>query len=116
MRGIEVPPLGSPRDRVFRDYLDYEARLEAKKHEMFAMATTSSRSHDNANDARKWSTAVKSVFNSFVSLLFGMEPDEKSQEEQELIEFYERVVKPSKVIITKDRKGKLTATGIPFKV
>lgn len=111
-RGLEVPTLGSPRDKIFRDYLAWEARVEAKKHEMLMYLVIGS-SRVPAEKEREWGVAIKKSFESYASLLWGMEPKEVTEEEQEMLEYYEEVLKKSKVHIKLGHDGKLVATGVP---
>lgn len=110
-RGIEVPALGSPRDKIFRDYLGWEARKEAKKHELLMLLAMASPNIANEN-RRTWNTGVKKSFEAYVSLLWGAEPNETSEEDDKMVEFYEEVVKKSTVVMTKTKEG-LVATGVP---
>ena len=111
-RGIEVPALGSPRDKTFRAFLMHEARVEVKKHEMaYLMALTSPEMRD-VEFARTWAKQVRNTFNGYVSLLQGEEPEELTEEEGLMLDYYEKVIKKTRVEVTKKEDGKLVATGI----
>ena len=112
MRGIEVPALGSPRDIVFRAYLDHETRLEAMKQKLVLLQTVGiSAGFENPNRKREWITAATKHFNDYVSLKFGVEPKDIDETEKQMQEFYEKVVKPSTIKVRKDPKKGLIAEG-----
>jgi len=98
---------------VFRDYLIWEARVEAKKHELMMLIALGSANIDNNGQRREWNSSVKKSFTSYVSLLWGSEPKDISQEDEQLMEFYEDVIKKSKVTVRKTDQG-LVATGVPI--
>lgn len=109
MRGIQVPALGSPRDRVYRDYLVHEQRLEAKKQELALYIAIGSA--PEGSDRREWVGRTKKSFDSYVSLMWGIEPQDHSEEEKKLIEYYTKVVKKSKLLIRLKENGQAEAAG-----
>lgn len=112
MRGIEVPSLGSPRDIVFRAYLDHEVRLESLKQKLTLLQTVgASANFADPNRKREWISAATKHFNDYISLKFGVEPKDTSAEEESLLEYYEKVVKPSKITLRKDKRKGLVAEG-----
>lgn len=109
MRGIKVPPLGSPRDRMYRAYLIHEQRTEAKKHELgLFMAIGLAPAH---GDRREWVGAAKRSFDAYAALLWGQEPQEHSVEEQKLIDYYTNVVKKSTLLARVNKDGGIEAAG-----
>lgn len=112
-RGIQVPALGSPRDVVYRDYLLHETRIEAKKHELLLLTTLASPFLTEDSQRREWDKESKRVFNEYIALMLGQEVVPVNREEAILQEYYAKVVKPTKPILTKGKDGKLNVTGIP---
>lgn len=116
-RGIEVPALGSPRDLVYREYLLYEAKLEAKRHQLLLLTTMGAPFITDANDRREWDGQAKDVFDQFVSLLFGYENvsirSSKKMQEDMMREFYEVRVKPSRPKLHKNQDGSVSVTDLP---
>ena len=109
MRGIQVPALGSPRDRVYRDYLVHEQRLDAKKQELALYIAIGSM--PEGSDRREWISRTKKSFDSYVSLMWGMEPQEHSDEEKKLMNYYTKIVKKSKLLIRLKENGQAEAAG-----
>jgi hypothetical protein len=109
MRGIEVPALGSPRDRVYRDYLVHEQRLEAKRQELSLY--TAIGSMPEGADRREWIGKTKKSFDSYISLMWGVEPQEHSVEEKKLMDYYSKIVKKSKLLIRLKENGQAEAAG-----
>ena len=110
-RGIQVPALGSPRDVIFRDYLIFEAKKEAKKHEMMMMIAMASANIPQQAKA-EWFTTVKKTYEAYVSYSWGIEPKAIKDEDQNLLDYYEKVIKKSKVKLVNTEEG-LVATGVP---
>lgn len=109
MRGIQVPALGSPRDRVYRDYLVHEQRLEAKKQELALYIAIGSA--PAGVDRREWISRTKKSFDAYVSLMWGMEPEEYSDDEKKLLNYYTKVVKKSQLLIRLKPNGQAEAAG-----
>ena len=112
-RGIEVPALGSPRDIVYRNYLIYEAKLEAKKHQMLFLIGIGTPTFTDSSEGRKWDKQTKRVFDEYVTLLLGQEVVPVNSEEERMKEFYEKVISKSKPKLFKDREGKLKVENLP---
>ncbi len=112
MAGIKVHKLGSPQDRVLRQYLVKENEKEISKTQLMAMLVTNSIPFNNANDAREWNSKVKQVFSTFMSLEYGVELPEFSDKETQMIEQYTKKVKHLKPKLTKDKKGGFVVTGL----
>jgi hypothetical protein len=109
MRGIKVPALGSPRDRVYRDYLVNEQRLEAKKQELSLYIAIGSM--PEGTDRREWISRTKKSFDAYVSLMWGIEPQDYSDEERKLMNYYTKIVKKSKLLVRAKNGEELEATG-----
>lgn len=109
MRGLKVPPLGSPRDRIYRAYLVHEQRLEAKHHEMSLFMAVGLA--PSIGDRREWVAAAKRSFDSYAALLWGQEPQEHTEEEKKLLDYYTNFVKKSTLIVRKRPDGTIEAAG-----
>jgi hypothetical protein len=109
MRGIQVPALGSPRDRVYRDYLIHEQRLEAKKQELASYIALGS-IPEGANK-REWATNIKRSFTSYVSLIWGVEPEDYSEDDRKMMDYYSKIVKKSKLLVRQRPDGQVEAAG-----
>lgn len=118
-QGLEVPALGSPRDIIFRKYLTHKARTEAAKHKLMLLQTIGTPMFSSEEASRKWSKKAGRIFDEYLSGLFGVpdiglkEEEREEAEQEQLLEFYNKVVKPSKVKLSRNGEGKLTATGLP---
>lgn len=114
-RGIEVPPLGSSRDIVFRKYLMREAKVEAKKQLLPLLTAIGSPSITDPAMRSQWDRQAKKIFDDYVALLCGEEISESDREEKELIEFYETHIKKSKPVLSGNSKSKgpLVLSNIP---
>lgn len=109
MKGMQVPALGSPRDRVYRDYLVHEQRLEAKRQELSLYIAIGSM--PEGADRREWIGKTKKSFDSYISLMWGVEPQEHSEEEKKLMEYYTKIVKKSTLLIRLKENGQAEAAG-----
>lgn len=69
----------------------------------------------NIRDEKRseWVTGVRKSYSKLISLLCGIEPKEISDEDQVLLNFYEQVVKPSKVKLGRSADGRAVAVGVP---
>lgn len=104
-RGIEVPPLGSSRDIVFRQYLVREARVEAKRAELMAAIAVHTPTYSEQNKADDWTKVIRRMHSDFVVLSMGSEPVEQDDEEAKLLEFYEKRVKTTRPTVRKTAAG-----------
>lgn len=85
LSGIEVPKLGTVRDRVLRQYLTKESELESKKMQfqaLIAMMTMPKGGGDR----------IKKLWKEYLGLEFGVEIPEHSDKEIAMHEFYSGVV------------------------
>jgi hypothetical protein len=112
-RGIKVPALGSPRDIVYRNYLSHEAKVEAKKHQLFLLITMASADFVDDSSKRTWDKQAKTVFEEYVMFLYGQQEIPEDKEETKLQQFYAEVIKDSKPVLSKDKDGKLVVTNLP---
>ena len=112
-RGIQVPALGSPRDKVYRDFLINESKIEAKKHQMLLLMTMGSAAIMDSHRS-DWDRQAKQVFDEYISLMFGQEVTPRMREEAEMLKFYqEKIAKSSPVITGSSSKGNLSVTNLP---
>jgi hypothetical protein len=118
-QGVQVPALGSPRDIVFRKYMTHQAKTEAAKHKLYLLQTIGTPMFSDEAASKRWTKKAGKFFDEYLALIFGVtemakaEEEEEERTEQELMEFYEQVVKPSKVKIRRDSSGALVATDLP---
>jgi len=114
-RGLEVPPLNSPRDVIFRKYLLREAKIEAKKQLLPLLTVIATPAIQDPGSKSQWDRQAKKIFDEYVSLLCGEEISESDREEKELLEFYENHIKKSKPVLSGNSKfkGPLVLSNIP---
>lgn len=83
--------------------------MEAKKHELgLFMAIGLAPMH---GDKREWVAAAKRSFDAYAALLWGQEPQEYSDDEKKMLDYYSNFVKKSTVVIRKGKDGTLEAAG-----
>lgn len=61
---------------------------------------------------RSWNEQSKKIYTQFVNLLTGVEVSQEDLQEEEMVQFYEEIVKKTKPVMSKDKKGKLSVTGV----
>lgn len=66
----------------------------------------------NASDRRNWNEQSKKIYSQYVNMLMGNEISEEDLQEEEMLSFYENVVKATKPIMSKNSEGKLSVTGV----
>lgn len=111
-RGIQVPALGSLRDIMYRRYLTYEAKTEAKKQQLNLLHAIGGIIIDPDKRSR-WERQVKTTYEEYVSLLFGVEIQNINSEEETLKNFYKRVIKPSNPKLKRGNNRKLVVENLP---
>lgn len=110
--GVKLNKLGSIQDRVFRNYLIKEAQLDASRTEflMLLALTTPTIAQEKRGD---WAKSIEKSWKGYLSGLFNYDLPETTPEEEQLKEYYERVVSKLSPTIRKDRKsGKLEVSGL----
>lgn len=112
-RGIQVPALGSPRDIVYRNFLLYEAKLEAKKHKLSLLIALGSPMFSDDSQRRIWDKEAKNTFDEYLMLMLGKEGLPEDSEEARMQEYYDKVLKNSAPKLRKDSEGKLVVTDLP---
>lgn len=112
-RGLEVPALGSPRDKIYRQFLLHEAKVEAKKHELALMIAMGTPVISDASQRRTWDQTAKDTFDTYVLMLLGFEGKPENLQEQRMMDFYQKVIKPSAPVLKKDKTGKLWVENLP---
>lgn len=67
------------------------------------------------DNRQKWDKQARDVFDKYVGLLMGVESveDPQAAADAKLLEYYETVVKPSAPVLSKDKDGKLSVSGLP---
>jgi hypothetical protein len=83
--------------------------LEAKRQELDLFIAIGVK--PEGADRRDWLASTKRSFDSYVSLLWGVEPEEHSKEEKKLLDYYTNVVKKSTVLARKTNDGKIEVAG-----
>jgi hypothetical protein len=86
--------------------------METKKMEMLMMVALSNYQAPDATKHRNWSEAIKKVWTGFLSSAFGVDIEEKTQKDMDLMNFYEQVVKPSRLKVFRDKMGGLKLDGL----
>ena len=117
LKGVEVPKLGTMRDRVLRAALNEEDRLELKKLEFQMMIAATNPSYPKAEDQREWVDRVKKVWKGLVGLTMHVKIPEHSDEENRMLEYYDKVVSKlrPKIQLTKkegSNRKTLAVTGL----
>lgn len=87
-----------------------ETELEAKKMELTMLIALTNPTISDPNKHRQWNTAIKGVWSKYVSLLLGVEIPEQTQEELDMLDYYETVVKKARLRLVK--KGKKNGLGL----
>lgn len=105
LSGIEVPKLGSLKDRVYRDYLTKENQLEAEKAKLLMLVALTNPTISDPNKARDWSGKVKKIWADYLALQFNTDMPVKNEKEAQMAEYYENVVKHLKPVIEKSSSG-----------
>lgn len=90
----------------------HEARVEAKKHQMLLLLVMGAPSISDPSTRRSWNEQSKKVFTQYVDLIMGIEISEEDKQEQEMMEFYENVVKKVKPTIHKNDSGNVSVKGV----
>jgi hypothetical protein len=112
LSGVKLPKLGTIQDRVYRDYMVKEAHLEAKKTEMIMLMALTNPDIEDPNKRREWSDTVKSLWTKYLSLLLNVEIPEATEQEMQMMEYYQTVVRKAKLTMYKDKNGKLRVDGL----
>lgn len=110
--GIKVHKLGSPQDRVIRQYLVKVSEKEIAKTQLMAMLVSNSISFATESSAREWTDRVRKVFTNIMGLEYGIEVPEFSDVESKMIKEYQTKVKHLKPKLKRDAKGRFTVTGL----
>lgn len=92
--------------------MEHEARVETSRMELSLMATIGAASTASSADRRTWNETAKKVFDEFAALSHGFQKPLSSQKDEELIKYYEKVIKTSAPKIRKTRTG-LAVSDLP---
>lgn len=112
VQGIKLPPLGSVQDKVLRDFAMREAGLEAKRAEFQMLTLLTNPSISDEAKWKEWRGTVKNIWQQYVGLLYNVDTPETGNKDKQLIDYYNLVVKPSKLQMYKDSKtGSLKLIG-----
>lgn len=120
---MQVPALGSPRDIIFRGYLDHEAKIEIKKHKLTLLMTLGTPFITEEASKKLWDDKAREIFSEYVSSIYGQEFLLKEEEDLEALsqkekeeglrKFYDEVVKNTQPKLSRDGQGSLHVTGVP---
>lgn len=100
--GIKLPKLGSVEDRVIRQFLTKESEKESKKTQLLALiAVQALPSKDDQ---------VKKVWSKYLELEYGVEIPEHTEQELDMMKYYEGVVKHIKPKLSM-KNGKMFVSG-----
>ena len=108
MSGVEVPRLGSYRDKVLRGFMEYEVQRSLKREQLNLAMALMSCSNDDSREL------VKDIWTQLLELEFGIKtPVDKgrSDKDAQMIAEYERM-KQKNVILSYSNKGGLTVSGL----
>ena len=111
LSGVKVPKLGTLQDRVIRAHMITESQKESKKTQLLALLVANSIPFDDQNAAENWNTKIKRLWNSYLSLEYGLELPEHTEKEMAMMEYYQNHIKGLKAqLVMKD--GKPTVIGL----
>lgn len=112
LKGIKLPRLGSPQDRVYRKYLDKQTELQVTKDRLAMLSTLTNPQISNQNQWSTWKKDIQDIWRQYLGLSFHVDVPSQEDEDKKLTEFYEKVVKPAQIKMHRDRTtGKLSLTG-----
>lgn len=105
MSGVEVPPLGTLKDKIARQYLAKRASKEVALNKLLAQIALS-----GSPGSDQWNKTVSSTFNNYVNMELYLEGEVEKREEDMRASFeYWRKVRPTAKI---EKDGSLTIKGI----
>lgn len=93
LSGVKLPRLGSLKDRIMRAHLTRESEKETKKTQLLALLVTNSVDFDNQQSASVWEGKIKSLWNRYLALEYGIELSVEKEKELEMLEYYQEFVK-----------------------
>lgn len=103
--GVDVPRLGTIHDKIYRKYLTKDAELEAKRSE-FTMLTALGNPSIDPSKRNDWIKSVSKSWTHYLGKLFTVDIPEQTPEEEQLLEYYQRVVSKVKMGIRQDPRTK----------
>lgn len=92
LQGVEVPQLGSLKDRVLREAMLHEDKLELKKLEFQMMIALTTPQFSEDGRARSWTENIRKIWRQTVGLTLFVDVPENSEEETQMMEYYANVV------------------------
>lgn len=119
---MQVPALGSPRDLIFRGYLNHEARVEIKKQKLMLLMTIGTPFIPDQENKNAWDNQAKKIYAEYVDALIGKvtpsqeeDLEDRSQKEKEegLRRFYQEVIQKTSPKLSRDGSGLLHVAGLP---
>lgn len=110
--GFKLPRLGSIKDRVLRSYLLKEADIETRRLK-FEMLQLMMAPGIDPEKKRQWSELVGDTWKEYLGALYNIEIPDRTEKEQEMLDFYEKVVKHLKPEMYQDEKtGAIRVRGL----
>lgn len=112
---MELPKLGSLRDRVFREFSVKEARRSVHLANIMALVASTNPRFEAGQESKasEWLTKIKTVFTNYSSAELGIELTQSDTQELEMADAYGRFVKSLRPQLAKDSKhGGLVVTGL----
>jgi hypothetical protein len=82
--GIEVPRLGSLKDRILRRFQMEESKKEIKKNSLLAFIAVHSPTFEDAGKAKEWSKRISTIWTEYSSLELGLEIIENEDDNKEV--------------------------------
>lgn len=119
---MQVPALGSPRDIIFRGYLNHEAKVEIKKQKLTLLLAIGTPFITDPDNKKAWDTQAKKIYSDYVDALVGRvsqsaeeesEEQSQTQREESLRKFYQEVIQNTAPKLSRDGQGVLHVTGLP---
>lgn len=112
LSGIKVPKLGSPQDKIFRQYLIKESERASAKVNLLGLLVANSIPFNDAAASQEWESKVKRIWNNYLALEYGLELPPDKEKELEMQEFYLKKVKALKPKLSRDTDGRLLVSGL----
>jgi adenine-specific DNA methylase len=110
--GVPVPKLGSIHDRITGQYLTKEAQKESKKILLSALLTANTIVGQDADAISKYEKKIQRIYNQYLELEFGIEIPEQTEKETQMLEYYTKVVKSMKPMLSRGKDGSLHVSGL----
>jgi hypothetical protein len=111
LSGVKLPKYRSLQDRVMRAHLTRESEKETKKTQLLALLVANSIDFENSQSASAWEGRIKSLWNRYLALEYGLEIAPEKEKELQMLEYYQGFVKNLRPTLN-NKDGKYVVTGL----